>query len=134
MNAQVLLLPSTPASAQVCIENQHRIPLNLVPSSHCPADGLAPGFQSRLRVRLRPVGSQPGSSEERVLYPRLIVGADGFRSVVRDTLASWDKQRGKAGGRGRFEMLQFSSPAADLRQVGLKGASVSAGSMKQSHG
>jgi hypothetical protein len=102
-----------------CCQSTALTPVQLA-SNSCFADGLSPGFQSRLRVRIRPVGSQQGSSqgsEERVLYPRLIVGADGFKSMVRDSLATWDKQQGRAAGRGRFEMHQFPSPSADLRQV-----------------
>ncbi|KAJ9516090.1 hypothetical protein QJQ45_024514 [Haematococcus lacustris] len=112
--------------------------------------GLPPLSQSRLKVTLRtlphpspasdlpPSPSSAGSgvveveAEEVVLYPRLVVAADGLSSAVRSTLQQWAAE-GRAGlgsgaqGAGQepgaagvgpggdFQMIELASPAAGLR-------------------
>lgn len=41
----------------------------------------------------------------RIFEPRLIVGADGVRSIVRRSLAQWQPE-----GSSRFQMIAFDSP------------------------
>ncbi|KAL6752734.1 hypothetical protein V8C86DRAFT_3029347 [Haematococcus lacustris] len=110
--------------------------------------GLPPLSQSRLKVTLRtlphpsppsdlpPSPSSAGSgaveAEEVVLYPRLVVAADGLSSAVRSTLQQWaaegrpglgsgaqgaGQEPGAAGvgPGGDFQMIELASPAAGLR-------------------
>jgi 2-polyprenyl-6-methoxyphenol hydroxylase-like FAD-dependent oxidoreductase len=42
------------------------------------------------------------------LEPSFLIGCDGFRSIARSTLNTWDRS-------GKFEMQQFPSPSSGLR-------------------
>ncbi|CAM9651225.1 unnamed protein product [Laminaria digitata] len=63
-------------------------------------------------------------TEEKVFRPRLLVAADGLKSMVRQRLRSWDEEtaggstgQGKSGskGQGRFDMRKQPSGSSGLR-------------------
>lgn len=59
------------------------------------------------------------SGEEETMRPFLVVGADGLKSVVRNSLAEWAAEDGGARS-DRFDMEEKPSPAGGLRYKVLK--------------
>ncbi|CAN0295375.1 unnamed protein product [Ascophyllum nodosum] len=95
-------------------------------SSTCKGiERVAGGSGIEVRARLHGQGKDIG--KETVFRPRLLVGADGLKSTVRQRLGSWDDEAGAAGKvtgdrgggkarqKGRFEMRKQPSGSSGLR-------------------
>ncbi|CAN0137653.1 unnamed protein product [Pylaiella littoralis] len=89
-------------------------------SSKCDSIEQLPGGGG-IEVRAS-VGVDGGGGGTKVFRPRLLVGADGFRSMVRKQLKAWDAEEGASGsgkptkeGTGRFDMRKQPSGSSGLR-------------------